>query len=97
MAIATQQPDVLTYTKCDVQLIKVVPGDGLIQSKHVECIMKIKYNHKNFVRLVGLCTYCKIIHGAYNIKLEYCIRSHRQNTRPCNQEVYYRQHLQLKC
>ena len=30
---ATQQPDVSTYTKCDVQLIKVVPDDGLIQSE----------------------------------------------------------------
>ena len=27
--IATQQPDVLAYTKCDVQLIKVAPDDGL--------------------------------------------------------------------
>ena len=33
--IATQQPDVLVsaYTKCDVQLIKVAPDDGLIQSE----------------------------------------------------------------
>ena len=34
-AIATQQPDVwyrhiLAYTKCDVQLIKVAPDDGII-------------------------------------------------------------------
>ena len=28
--IATQQPDVSAYTKCDVQLIKVAPDDGLI-------------------------------------------------------------------
>ena len=33
VAIAKQQPDVLTYIKCDVQLIKVAPGDGLIQSQ----------------------------------------------------------------
>ena len=36
MAIATQQPDVPTYTgytKCDVQLIKVAPDDGLIESE----------------------------------------------------------------
>ena len=35
VAIATQQPDVWylhipAYTKCDVQLIKVAPDDGLI-------------------------------------------------------------------
>ena len=30
VTIATQQPDVLAYTKCDVQLIKVAPDDGLI-------------------------------------------------------------------
>ena len=30
---ATQQPDVPAYTKCDVQLIKVAPDDGLIQSE----------------------------------------------------------------
>ena len=29
-AIATQQPDVSAYTKCDVQLKKVAPVDGLI-------------------------------------------------------------------
>ena len=38
VAIATQQPDVWyrhipAYTKCDVQLIKVAPDDGLIQSE----------------------------------------------------------------
>ena len=31
VAIATQQPCVPPYTKCDVQLIKVAPDDGLIQ------------------------------------------------------------------
>ena len=30
VATATQQPDVSAYTKCDVQLIKVAPDDGLI-------------------------------------------------------------------
>ena len=29
----------------------------------------IKSNHKNFVHLVGLYTYCKTMHGAYNVKL----------------------------
>ena len=36
--IATQQPDVWyrhipAYTKCDVQLIKVAPDDGLTESE----------------------------------------------------------------
>ena len=31
VAIATQQPDVSTCTKCDVQLIKVAPDDELIK------------------------------------------------------------------
>ena len=30
VAIATQQPDVSAYTKCDVQLKNVTPDDGLI-------------------------------------------------------------------
>ena len=29
VAIATQQPDVSAYTKCDVQLLKVAPDYGL--------------------------------------------------------------------
>ena len=29
----TQHPDVLAYTECDTQLIKVAPDDGLIQSE----------------------------------------------------------------
>ena len=38
VAIATQQPDVWyrqipACTKCDVQLVKVAPEDGLIQSE----------------------------------------------------------------
>ena len=31
--------------------------------------MENKSNHKNFVHLVGLYTYCKMMHGAYNVKL----------------------------
>ena len=37
--------------------------------KHVECIVKIKSNYKNLEHLVGLHTYCKMMHGAYSIKL----------------------------
>ena len=33
LAIVTQQPHVSAYTKGDVQLIKVAPDDGLIQSE----------------------------------------------------------------
>ena len=29
----------------------------------------MKSNYKNFVHLVGLYTYCKMMHGVYNIKL----------------------------
>ena len=28
----------------------------------------MKSNHKNFVRLVGLYTYCRMMHGVYNVK-----------------------------
>jgi hypothetical protein len=27
-------------------------------------------NHKNFIHLIGLYTYCKMMHGAYNVKNE---------------------------
>ena len=27
-----------------------------------------KSNHKNFMHLVGLFTYCKMMHGAYNVE-----------------------------
>ena len=33
VATATQYPDVPAYTKCDVQLIKVAPDDGLTESE----------------------------------------------------------------
>ena len=33
LPIATQQSYLSAYTKCDVQLIKVAPDDGLIQSE----------------------------------------------------------------
>ena len=36
--------------------------------KHVERILKMKSNHKNSVHLAGLYTYCKMMHGAYNVK-----------------------------
>ena len=35
--------------------------------KYVERIVKIKSNHKNFVHLVGLYTYCRMMHSAYNV------------------------------
>ena len=39
-----------TYAKCDVQLIKVAPDDGLIQSETCRASNgKIKSNHKKFV------------------------------------------------
>jgi hypothetical protein len=30
-------------------------------------LWKIKSNHKNFVHLVGLYTYCEMMHGVYNV------------------------------
>jgi hypothetical protein len=45
------------YTKCDVQLIKVAPDDGLTYSETCRASNeKIKSNHKNSVHLVGLYT-----------------------------------------
>jgi hypothetical protein len=38
--------------------------------KHVERIVKMKSNHKNFVHFVCLYTYCKMMHGSYNIKMQ---------------------------
>ena len=49
---------------------KVAPDDGLRQSETCRASNgKIKSNHKNFVHLVGLYTYCRMMHGAYNVKL----------------------------
>ena len=49
---------------------KVAPDDGLIQSETCKAFnWKIKSNHKNSVRLVGLYTYRRMMHGAYNVKL----------------------------
>ena len=54
------------YTKCHVQLIKFSPDDGLIHSETCRASNeKIKSNHKNFVHLFGLYTYCRMMHGAY--------------------------------
>ena len=49
---------------------KVAPDDGLTESEICRASNeKIKSNHKNFVHLVGLYTYCRMMHGAYNVKL----------------------------
>ena len=48
---------------------KVAPDDGLIQSETCRASnRKTKSNHKNSVHLVGLYTYCRMIHGAYDVK-----------------------------
>ena len=62
---------VSAYTKYDIQLIKVAPEDVPIQSETCRAFSEIKSNHKNSVHLVGLYTYCKVMHGAYNIKPKY--------------------------
>ena len=65
----TAGPMLSAYTKHDVQLINVVPEDGLIQSETCRAFNgKMKFNHKILCVLVGLYTYCKMMHGAYNIK-----------------------------
>ena len=61
-------------TKCmcgyDIQLIKrLLLKIDWYSPKHVERILKVKSNHKNFVHLVGLYTYCKMMQGAYNVKI----------------------------
>ena len=49
---------------------KVAPEDGLIQSETCTASNeKIKSNHKNFVHLVGLYTYCRMTHCAYYVKV----------------------------
>ena len=78
VVISTQQPDVSTYTgiyqmRCTAY--KVAPDDGLIQSETCRAYNeKIKSNHNNFVYLVGLCTYCNMMHGTYSVKSCICIR-----------------------
>ena len=70
-AIATQQSDISAHTKHDIQLIKrLLVKKDWYSPKHVERTVKIKSNHKNFVHLVGLYTYCKMMHGSYNIILK---------------------------
>jgi hypothetical protein len=69
VAIATQQPDVWyrlipAHTKCDVQLIKIAPEDGVIQFETSRAYIEIRSNHKKFVHLVGLYAYFRMMHGA---------------------------------
>ena len=45
------------YTKCDVQLLKFAPDDGIIQSETCRASNGKQSNNKNFVHLVGLYTY----------------------------------------
>ena len=44
---------------------------------------KIKFNHKIFVHLVGLYRFCKMMHGAYNVKSVKVI-----GTRVCAQSFF---------
>ena len=70
-----------TFISCTSHLVysdrrtayKVAPDDGLIQSETCRASNeKIKFNHKNSVHLVGLYTYCKMMHGAYSVKPSRC-------------------------
>ena len=48
---------------------KVALEDGLTQSETCTAFnWKIKSNHRNSAHLVGLYTYCNMMHGAYNVK-----------------------------
>ena len=47
---------------------KVAPDDGLMSETCRASNEKINSNNKNFVHLVGLYTYCRMMHGAYNVK-----------------------------
>ena len=69
--IATQQPHVSAYTgiyqlRCTAY--KVAPEDGIIQSETCRAFNGKQSNHTNFVHLVGLYTYFRMMHGAYIIK-----------------------------
>ena len=61
ISLATARRTVPACTKCDVQLIKVAPDCGLIQSETCRASNgKMKSNHKNLVHIVGLYTYFTI-------------------------------------
>ena len=73
LTIATQQPDISVYTKCNVQLIKSCSRRWTNTVRNIWCIQwKIKSNYNNFVHLVGLYMYCKMMHGTYNVILCVC-------------------------
>ena len=47
---------------------KVTPDNVLTESETCRASNGKQSNYKNFVNLVGLYTYCKMMHGTYNIK-----------------------------
>ena len=48
--------------------------DGLILSEICTAPKeKINSDHKNFVHLVGLYTYCNMMHGVYSVKKQNCV------------------------
>ena len=63
---------------------KVAPENALIQSETYRASngkqRTIKSNHKNFVHLGGLYTYCKMMHGAYKVKFYTLCLRRRQRT-----------------
>ena len=85
ICIATQQPDVSAYTRCvenrthDLYSHTTATRIGIYQMRctaykscswwHIEHLMENKDWLQESVHLVGLYTYCKMMHGAYKVKL----------------------------
>ena len=63
------------YTKCDVQLIKVAPDDGLIQSKTCRASNeKTKFNHRN-LSILFVCMHIveSCIYKSHNVTSKYTL------------------------
>ena len=56
-----------------ILVIRLYFSIRLIQSETCRASnRKINSNHKNFVHLVGLYTYCRMMNGAYNVRKILC-------------------------
>ena len=62
---------ITTYQSLRIQLVKNAPDDGPMRSETCRANIYDEWTQplKNFVYLVGLHIYYKMIHGPYNIKL----------------------------
>ena len=79
VAIATQQPHASANTKCDVQLVKAAPEDGLIQSEtcrafnwkwslitRIFCLLLVYCNNVSFRRHLTLWILQRIIYDGFD-------------------------------